>query len=516
MRPILSRSEMRAFDAHAIKECRVPSLLLMENAGRGATDILCTNLLQHRVQNAHITIVCGTGNNGGDGFVVARHLRTRGALPRVLVCGAREKISGDARSNLDALEGIGVTVKYDATAGDVAECEETDVLVDALFGTGLDRPITGPLAEVVTAMNALARPTLALDLPSGMDADTGEALGPIVRATHTVTFAHAKLGLLTPEGARFSGMIHVVDIGVPGELVKHVGASAQLVQEDDVGALIVARAASVHKHTAGHVGILAGSPGKVGASLLVAQGALRAGAGAATIATFPEAFAAVTGRVLEIMTMELDTAAIAESLDRFFEGKRAIVAGPGFGVEEPARAAIEHCVRTWKGLLVLDADALTLFAGRPEALADSPADLVLTPHSGEAGRLLGKASAEIEHDRFGAARTLASKTGATVLLKGAFTVVAHAAHGTFVNPTGGPALATAGSGDVLAGIVGALGCALPGWQAAMAAAFVHGLAGEDWPTDRGMLAHDIADRIPAVLQALSTAHTERATRHTAT
>src|SRR5262249_34229715 len=155
--------------------------------------------------------------------------------------------------------------------------------------------------------------------------------------------------------------------------------------------------------------------------------------------------------------------------------KRALVCGPGFGLDEAAKKAVEHVVKTLKGPLVLDADALTLFAGRADALSASDADLVLTPHSGEAARLLGKTSAEIEHDRCGAARALASKTNAPVLLKGAYTIVAHAAHGTFVNPTGGPALATAGSGDVLAGIIGALACALPGWQAAMTGAFVHGL-----------------------------------------
>jgi NAD(P)H-hydrate epimerase len=512
MKPILSRSEMRAFDAHAIKDCKVPSVILMENAGRGATDVLCATVLRGNVQSACIVIVCGTGNNGGDGLVVARHLRIRGANPHVLVCGPRAKVSGDAKVNLEALEGIGIVPTFDATASDVAELSDAHVIVDALFGTGLDRPITGALAEIVQTIGDLGRPVFAIDLPSGMDADTGQALGPCVRADHTVTFAHPKLGLLTPEGARASGVLHVVDIGVPGDLL--ASASARLCEEQDIGALIHARSAAVHKHSAGHVGILAGSPGKVGAALLVAQGALRSGAGAATIATYPEAFAALTGRVLEIMTASLDPAAIEASLDQFVSGKRALVCGPGFGLDEAAKNAVEHVVKTWKGPLVLDADALTLFANRADALSNADADVVLTPHSGEAARLLGTTSADIEKDRFAAARALASKTSATVLLKGAYTIIAHAAHGTFVNPTGGPALATAGSGDVLAGIIGALACALPGYQAAMCGAFVHGLAGEDWPTDRGMMAHDIADRVPAVLRALATAHTERATGHT--
>lgn len=514
MKPVLSRAQMRAFDAHAIQTCRVPSLLLMENAGRGATDVLCAALLDEHVQNARVTIVCGAGNNGGDGFVIARHLRVRGARPRVLLCSAKDKVSGDARANLDALEGIGVPVKENATAADVGDPRDTDVVVDALFGTGLDRPIEGALADVVRALNALRLPTLAVDLPSGVDADTGAPLGVGVQAHHTVTFAHPKLGLLTPEGARASGKLHVVDIGVPAHLVEKTGASAALVEEGDVAALLEPRAVDVHKFRAGHVGVLAGAPGKLGAALLVAHAALRAGAGAATIASFPEAFSALAGRVLEIMTAEVDPVAIGPSIDRFLANKRAVVAGPGFGLDERAKAAIEHVVATWRGPLVLDADALTAYAGRASALASSSATLVLTPHSGEAARLLGTTAGEVERDRYGAARELARLTNATVLLKGPFTIVAHPSEGLFVNPTGAPTLATAGSGDVLAGLVAAFACGLPARAAATAGAFVHGLTGEGWPSDRGLLAHEMADRVPAVLGALATAHTERATGHT--
>jgi NAD(P)H-hydrate epimerase len=514
MKPILSRAQMRAFDAHAIQTCRVPSLVLMENAGRGATDVLCEAVLGGHVQNARITIVCGTGNNGGDGFVIARHLRVRGARPRVLLCGAKNKVTGDARANLDALEGVGVSVKQDATAEDVGDPRDTDVVVDALFGTGLDRPIDGPLADIVRALNALRLPMLAVDLPSGVDADTGQPLGVAVQAAHTVTFAHPKLGLLTPEGARASGKLHVVDIGVPAHLVEKVGAAAHLVEEGDIAPLIEPRAVDVHKFRAGHVGIVAGAPGKLGAALLVAHSALRAGAGAATIASFPEALPALAGRVLEVMTAEIEPGAVGPSLDRFLANKRAVVVGPGFGTGDRARSAIVHVVATWRGPLVLDADALTAYAGRANLLTASSAGLVLTPHSGEAARLLGSSAGEVERDRYAAARELASITNATVLLKGPFTIIAHPTEGLFVNPTGAPTLATAGSGDVLAGLVAAFACALPPRAAAMAAAFVHGLTGEDWPTDRGLLAHEMADRVPAVLGALATAHTQRATGHT--
>lgn len=514
MKPVLSRAQMRAFDEHAIRACRVPGLVLMENAGRGAAEVLVDAVLGGSVHDARILVVCGTGNNGGDGFVIARHLHVRGARPRVLLCGAQGDVSGDARTNLQALEGVGVPVEYEALAENVANARDTDVVVDALFGTGLCRAIEGPLAAVVREMNTLALPTVAVDLPSGVDADTGRELGVAVQASHTITFAHAKLGLLTPEGARASGKLFVVDIGVPAHLADTVGASAQLVEEGDVAALLEPRAVDVHKFRAGHVGVVAGSPGKLGAALLVARSALRAGAGAATIASFPEACAALAGRVLEVMTAEIDPGAIGPSLDTFLANKRAVVAGPGFGLDERARRAIEHVVASWRGPLVLDADALTAYAGRAAALASSGARLVLTPHSGEAARLLGTSAGDVEGDRYGAVRELSRITKATVLLKGPFTLVAHPTDGVFVNPTGSPALATAGSGDVLAGLVAAFACTLPMRAAAMAAAFVHGLAGENWPADRGLLARELGDRVPGVLGALAAAHNGRAAGHT--
>lgn len=514
MKPIVSRAQMRAFDERAIRACHVPGLVLMENAGRGAADVVCDEVLGGRVHDARILVVCGTGNNGGDGLVIARHLHVRGARPQVLLCGARGDVSGDARTNLEALEGVGVAVEYEAGAEHVAGARDTEVVVDALLGTGLCRAIEGPLAAVVRAINALPSPTVSVDLPSGVDADTGQPLGVAVQASHTITFAYAKLGLLTPEGARACGKLYVVDIGVPACLTDAAGAAAQLVEEGDIARLLEPRALDVHKFRAGHVGVVAGSPGKLGAALLVATSALRAGAGAATIASFPEARAALGGRALEVMTAEIDSAAVGPSLDAFLANKRAVVAGPGFGLDSRAQSAIEHILATWRGPLVLDADALTVFAGRAAALAASGASLVLTPHSGEAARLLGTSAIEVERDRYGAVRELARLAHATVLLKGAFTLVAHPTDGVFVNPTGGPALATAGSGDVLAGIAGAFACALPPRAAAMAAAFVHGLAGEDWPGDRGLLAHELGERVPGVLAALAAAHTGRPAGHT--
>jgi hydroxyethylthiazole kinase-like uncharacterized protein yjeF len=505
--PVLSRAQMRAFDKHAIETCCVPSLVLMENAGRGATDVLVRELLEGDADGADVVVVCGTGNNGGDGLVIARHLRVRGASVEVYLVGDVQRVSADARANLDAWRGLGGTVHELPLGEPLAPLSEAmtdaEAIVDALFGTGLDRPIEGYQAEVIRAMNAAPTPRFAVDLPSGLDADTGGTLGVAVQAQATATFAHHKLGLLTPGGARLAGSVHVVDIGVPGDMVAHVGGSAQLAEPPDLENWVRVRAASTFKNAAGHVVVIAGAAGKIGAPQLVAHGAMRAGAGLATIATWPAAAEAIEGHVLEVMTARIDSEKPADSLDAILAGKQAVVVGPGFGLGDDARTAVEYVLASWLGPIVVDADALSMFAGRPSVFMAAK-KAILTPHPGELARLLGKSTADIEADRFGAARELVAATGAAVVLKGAHTIVASGDARLVVAPVACSALATAGSGDTLGGIIGALACELPPFEAACAGVMLHGLAGEAWSrahggADRGLLASEIADGIPALL-----------------
>jgi NAD(P)H-hydrate epimerase len=505
--PVLSRAQMRAFDEQAIRTCGVPSLLLMENAGRGATDVLVRELLDGDAANARAIVVCGTGNNGGDGLVVARHLLVRGADPTVYLVGDPSRVSPDARANLEAWRGIGGEV-FEVPAGAplaaLAEAlSNADVVVDALFGTGLDRPIEGLFADVVRALNASDAPRFAIDLPSGLDADTGGALGVAVEARATVTFAHHKLGLLTPGGARLAGRVHVVDIGVPAALVAHVGGSAQLIEPSDVAQWIAPRSPAAHKTSAGHVAVIAGSPGKIGAPQLAARGALRAGAGLVTIGTWPAAASAIQGHVLEVMTAVIDPTNAAESLDAILAHKQAVVVGPGFGLVDSARTAVEYVLVSWRGPIVVDADALSMFAGQPSVFMAAK-QAILTPHPGELARLLGKSAPEVEADRFRAARELVAATGAVVVLKGAHTIVAAPDSRMAVTPVACPALATAGSGDVLGGVIGALSCSLPPFDAACAGVMLHAMGGEAWAhahgdTDRGLLSSEIADMLPQLV-----------------
>ncbi len=494
---------MRAFDAHAITQCSVPGVVLMENAGRGAADIVVRELYDGDVRGARPVIVCGAGNNGGDGLVIARHLFVRGASPVVFFAGNADRVTGDVKINFDAWRGIGGEVQWLPTGAPLSSLREAlargEVVVDALFGTGLDRPIEGWLVDVVLAMNAAPGRRFAVDLPSGLDADTGAALGVAVEAKMTATFGHYKLGLLTPSGASLAGRVHVVDIGVPASLAAHVGSAPQRLESADLDALLVARPPGAHKTSAGHVAVVAGSAGKIGAPQLVAHGALRAGAGVATIVTWPDAATAIETHVLEAMTARIDPAAIGESLDGILRGKHAVVIGPGLGLGDDARVAVEYVLATWQGPMVVDADALTMFAGRPSVLLAAKS-AILTPHPGELARLLGKTVAQVEGDRFRAARELVAATGAVVVLKGAHSIIASPDSRLAVSPLACPVLATAGSGDVLGGIIGAMACSLSGYEAACAGVMLHALAGEAWSrahanADRGMLASEIADSL---------------------
>lgn len=509
MIPVLSREQIRALDRHAIDHLRVPSLVLMENAGRGAAEVVERALAR---RPGPVTIVCGAGNNGGDGFVVARRLRSRGYEARVSLVANPERLSGDARVNHDAWVGTGGAVVSVTEAGldrlD-AELARATIVVDALLGTGLDRPVAGLLGDAIERINRAPGVRIALDIPSGLDANTGCPLGGAVRAHETVTFARMKLGLVTSIGAEHAGHVTVVDIGIPEPASEAVGESARVLESSDVAARLARRPLSLHKGAAGRVTVVAGSPGKTGAALLVARGALRGGAGLVTLCGSQETAEALDGRVLEEMTARIDPARPLPSLDEHLAGSDAVVVGPGLGLDRAAREIVDHVVLRHPGFVVVDADALTHLAGRLGELRGAAGKLVLTPHPGEMARLLATTSVDVEQDRFGAVARAVDASRSVVLLKGARTLIGGPSQSTVVNPSGSPALATAGSGDVLSGITAAMLAALHDpFHAACAAAYVHGAAGEAWSrahgsADRGLLAHEIADGVPSVIADLT-------------
>jgi hydroxyethylthiazole kinase-like uncharacterized protein yjeF len=493
---LFTREESRDLDRAAIDELGVTGLVLMENAGRGATDVIC-EMFGDRL--AHVVLVGGPGQNGGDAWVIARRLALRGHAPLAVLVGEPSRLRGDAHDNWALLGPLGirtVEVAPDEAASIGEHLQDSTLIVDGLFGTGLDRPVSGGYSDAIAAMEEASAPLVSLDLPSGLDADTGAVLGVAPHAALTVTFAGHKRGLHQYPGVEHAGEVRVADIGIP------VGGSptASLWTRDDLGTLIAPRAGDAHKGTNGHLLVIGGAPGKTGAAVLAGRAAFRAGAGLVTIGARADARAALEEKVIELMTIALPDEADQAAVERLCEGKRAVVLGPGMGLDELGRSWA-HVFALYAPIpTVIDADGLTHVADRGlSQLKGAAAPRILTPHPGEAARLLDRSSGEVQADRFAAAAALARMSGQVVILKGARSIVAGAEE-LRVCAEGTPALGVAGTGDVLSGVVGALAMTLAPIDAAIAGALLHGLAGVEASVgDRGLIASEVADAVPVVL-----------------
>jgi NAD(P)H-hydrate epimerase len=511
---VLNAAQMREADRRAIDGLGIPSLVLMENAGRQVVDAMEASLGD--LGEARVAVLCGRGNNGGDGFVVARVLHQRGADVRIFVAGAAAELRGDARANFDILGRLGIGVAEvpdeEAWAGCAPTVEACDVVVDALFGTGLTKALAGLASRIVTDVNRMDVPVVSVDLPSGLSADTHEVIGPCVEATLTVTFAAPKLPLVLWPAAQSAGDIVVADIGIPREVVESLdGPWIDVTSVEEVRSLVQPRADDSHKGDFGHVVIVAGSRGKTGAAHLAAMGALRSGAGLVTVATPASCLNVVASLGAEYMTEALaETAAgsvAAAAVDRVLALPGDVVAaGPGLGTDEETRAFVHLLLDRTGRSLILDADALNAFAGDAGALMGrDDLDVIVTPHPGEMARLVGTSTEAVQANRVESARSLAQSNHLYVVLKGHQTVVATPGGKVFINPTGNPGMATGGSGDVLTGMIAAwLGQLLDAEAACRLAVFLHGAAGDLAEADEGqhaMTAGDILSRLSdAVLE----------------
>ena len=522
MIPVLDARQMRAADAAAIRR-GVPSATLMENAARGVSDLIGREFAAWR----RIVVACGPGNNGGDGLAAARLLDRMGFAVRVFTLASPDAYRGDAQANALRAREAGIALEPLSAARGTGSLSralgEADGVVDALFGTGLDRPLTGSAVRAVRAINAAGRPVVAADVPSGLFSDTGEVRGTAIRAVATVAFAAPKVCHVLPPARRLCGRLVVVDIGIPAELLAGRSHRLFLATADAVRALLPARDPGAHKRDFGSVAVIAGSRGKIGAAILAARGALRGGAGLVTVFCPASLETVIVAAMPEAMTAGLAeqsggiAAAVAGDLVARLEDFDAAVVGPGLGTTPGAVAAIRAVVSRTRLPLVLDADGLNAFSGTPRALSRRRGPTVATPHPGEAGRLLGSSARDVQSDRLAAARALAKSTRCCVLLKGEASLTATPDGRVVVNPTGSPLLATAGSGDVLAGVIGALAAAgLAVEDAAAAAAWLHGAAGERLALtlgDAGLLAAEVADAVPRVRRSLGARDTGHGTGH---
>ena len=494
---ILTAEEMRGVDRAAIERLGLPGLVLMENAALGVVDAIGRQY--PRAESA--AIFCGPGNNGGDGLAVARQLATRGyAVEIFLALGTAGKagtagdrpLAGDAGLQLAVCRRLELTIHELALGGDAAEAEaglaaalaaaaRHDLVIDALFGTGLARPLTGWFARLVEGLNEVPRPRVAVDIPSGLSGSSAEPPGPHLLADLTVTFAAPKVAHVFPPAADAAGELVVTDLGFPRRLVDEAAGDLHLLVGEELAGLLPPRARDSHKGDYGHLLLVAGSPGKAGAAVLAARAAVRAGAGLVTAAVPEPILQIVHLGSIESMVLALPagTAAAAEQVLAAAAGKSALAVGPGLGQDAGTVAAIRRLAVAAELPLVLDADGINAFAGRPEELAARRAPTVLTPHPGELGRLLGISTAEVQADRPAAARRVAAATGAIVVLKGSLTLIAAPRGGLYVNPTGNPGMASGGTGDVLTGILGGLVAQrLEPLDATCLAVYLHGLAGD--------------------------------------
>ena len=512
MIPVLGSSAMRAADAAAIRG-GTPSLELMESAARALVEELCARYPGWR----RVVVLCGPGNNGGDGLAAARLLAGRGVAAAVFTLSDPAAYRGDAAENAKRARAYGLELsplpRRGGRAGLVRALSDSDGAVDALFGTGLSRGLSGPAASAVGVLNRSSRPVVAADLPSGLSADSGAILGPCVRADLTVAFAAPKLCHVFFPARQRCGTVVVRDIGISRRVLGRVAGKLERVEPQDVRRLLPARSLDAHKGDFGRLAVIAGSRGKTGAAILCARAALRAGAGLVTVFCPESLEEAVVTALPEAMTrgFEEKRGALAgkagPDLLEALEGFDAAAAGPGLGTAPGTAAAVEQLVRGAELPLVADADFLNVFAGRAARLARRSAPTVLTPHPGEAARLLGVTGQEVQADRARAASELSRRTRAVVVLKGAGTLTAAPGGRICANPTGTPLLATAGSGDVLTGAIGAfLAGGLPAREAAYAGVYLHGYAAELLAGrlgDAGLLTADLADALPLARRALT-------------
>jgi len=507
VRPVLTPAEAGALDRES-QGRGIRAETLMESAGREVARAAAA--VAGGLYGRRAVVVCGKGNNGGDGLVAARHLARWGVRVTVILLEVPEDLREPAATNFRRLSEVDVRVRPFSPGALERELARADVAVDAIFGTGFRGFPEDEWEDAIQGLNDGGAPVVAVDIPSGVNGETGAVEGDAVQADVTVAFGAAKCGVVLLPGAEYAGLVEVVDIGFPPDLVK---ADVWVTEGEDVAAMLPKRAADTHKRAAGVVLVIGGSRLMTGAVCLAAEAAYRVGAGLVVVAV-PEGILSVVQTVLRETTFvplpetaEGTVAGSTERLEQVLEDADAVAIGPGMTTQEQTGAWIRERVRSTPVPVVVDADALNAFAARVSELADRRSEAVLTPHAGEFARLAGIPARDVGADRIGHARKLAAEAQATVLLKGSRTVIASPDGRVRINPTGGPYLATGGTGDVLTGMIAGLAArGVRATDAATAAAYLHGVAGALAARDagEGATAGDVLARVPEAIREVGT------------
>jgi hydroxyethylthiazole kinase-like uncharacterized protein yjeF len=515
MELLTTAKQMQGFDRAAIETLGIPGLILMENAGRAVAETAC--MRWGPLTGKRALVLCGKGNNGGDGFVIARHLLNCGCRVEVALVGKRSEVHGDALSNLSVLERLvrfskpHLRIDKSSSARTLRRRTRADFIVDAIFGTGFSGAVRDPYRSVIEWVNRQRTPVLAVDIASGVDASTGAVENVAVRAALTVTMGRAKVGHYVGPGCDHSGEVIVADIGIPDYVVRIPLQPVFRVAGSDIAPHLPLRPRTAHKYSAGKVLVIAGSRSFTGAPAMTALASLRSGAGAVILAA-PRSIQQVLARKLtEVICLGLEetaegtiSPAAMTALREKFSWADVIALGPGLSRHPDTDRLVLELLQAWGGRLVLDADGLNALAGHAGVLRRRRGETVITPHAGELSRLTGATASQIELDRVASSRGAAKLFGATVMLKGAPTATATRSGTVYVNSTGNPGMATIGSGDVLTGLVaGLLAQGMETVSAAYSGAYLHGLAGDLAATrygQRGVLASDILEQLPQAIR----------------
>jgi NAD(P)H-hydrate epimerase len=513
---LVTANEMQKIDRSTIESFGLPGRILMENAGRGATQFFLEQFKD--AKNKKVGVIAGRGNNGGDGFVIARYLAQKGIRVTVYLLSEHQKVSGDAAANLQLLSPLKVPVieMPDATSFSAHEIamRHEEIWIDAILGTGLRSDVKGFFKDVINFINHSNKPVFAVDIPSGLNSDTGQPCGACVWADATATFAFAKTGHFLFPGADYTGNLKIIDIGVPPHIANDVSPLQYLLTADLIRTVFSPRPSNAHKGHTGHLLVIAGSTGKTGAAVMTATSAMRSGAGLVTLG-----IPASLNPVLEVQVIETMTEPLPETVNGILDetsvnrimdllsDKKCLAIGPGIGTATGTQKLFKHLLQENTKPVVIDADGLNILAGHIEILKDLDTPVVLTPHPGEMARLIGTTSADVQKNRIKCARDFSTKFNVHVVLKGARTVVAHPDGRVFINPTGNPGMASGGMGDVLTGIIaGFIAQGHSPELAAHAGVYLHGAAADSLVKNKGpfgYLATDVMNTLPEVIKTLA-------------